>query len=317
MKILVTGAAGFVGSHLVERLLAEGNSVVGLDNFDTFYDPRIKRQNIREAIAHPAYRLVEGDLRDADTLTRCFASQSIDTVIHLAARAGVRPSLVDPELYYDVNVMGTLKLLEAMRHAHCSRLLFASSSSVYGNNSQVPFAETDNVDNPISPYAATKKAGELLCYTFHHLYGFDVACLRFFTVYGPRQRPEMAIHSFIRKISHGEAIPVYGDGTTRRDYTFIADILDGIQGIMHHLKGYDIVNLGESRTVELQELIGVIEKSVGKKAIVDRKPMQPGDVQQTFADISHARSRYGYNPRFPIEKGIEEAVTWFTQQGLL
>jgi UDP-glucuronate 4-epimerase len=315
MTILVTGAAGFIGSHVTERLLADGNVVVGIDSFDTFYDPSVKRSNIAAALGQKRFTLVEGDIRDAGQLERCFSSGPIDAVIHLAARAGVRPSLKNPELYYDVNVSGTLRLLETMRRHGTRRLLFASSSSVYGNNTKVPFSETDNVDNPVSPYAASKKAGELLCYTYHHLYGFDTFCLRYFTVYGPRQRPEMAIHQFVRKISAGEPVTLYGDGTTRRDYTFITDILDGVLKSLRCLRGYEVLNLGESRTTTLKDLVGIIEKEVGKKAVIDWQPMQPGDVMQTYADIDKARGLVGYDPCVGMEEGIAKFVAWFRRAG--
>jgi UDP-glucuronate 4-epimerase len=227
----------------------------------------------------------------------------------------VRPSLKNPELYYDVNVSGTLRLLETMRRHGTRRLLFASSSSVYGNNTKVPFSETDNVDNPVSPYAASKKAGELLCYTYHHLYGFDTFCLRYFTVYGPRQRPEMAIHQFVRKISAGEPVTLYGDGTTRRDYTFITDILDGVLKSLRCLRGYEVLNLGESRTTTLKDLVGIIEKEVGKKAVIDWQPMQPGDVMQTYADIDKARGLVGYDPCVGMEEGIAKFVAWYRRAG--
>jgi len=312
MRVLVTGGAGFIGSHVVEDLVRSGHSVVCLDNFDDFYDPGVKRANLTVSARSGSVRLVEGDLRDQASLDRCF-SESIDVVIHLAARAGVRPSLLQPDLYYDVNVMGTIRLLETMRRHGVHRLLFASSSSVYGNNRKTPFAETDNVDLPISPYAATKKAGELLCHTYHHLYGFDIFCLRFFTVYGPRQRPEMAIHQFARRILGGQPITIYGDGTSRRDYTYIADIVSGINGCLRSLKGFEILNLGESRTVTLSGLVDLLEEAIGAKAVLVREPMQPGDVLVTYADIEKARRLVGYDPQWPLEKGIREFVTWFRE----
>ncbi len=313
MTILVTGAAGFIGSHVTERLLADGHTVIGIDSFDTFYDPAVKRSNIAGAQRHAFFRLVEGDIRDPGVLEQCFSGGPVDAVIHLAARAGVRPSLKDPGLYYDVNVTGTLRLLEAMRRHGTKKMLFASSSSVYGNNVKVPFSESDFVDNPVSPYAASKKAGELLCYTYHHLYGFDVFCLRFFTVYGPRQRPEMAIHQFVRRIDCGAPVTLYGDGSTRRDYTYVTDILDGILKSLRNVRGYEVLNLGESRTTTLKELVEIIERAVGKKAVIDWQSMQPGDVQQTYADITKARSLVGYDPRVGMEEGIRKFVAWFGQ----
>jgi UDP-glucuronate 4-epimerase len=313
MHALVTGAAGFIGSHLVERLLADGHSVTCVDNFDDFYDPRIKRENIAAVLAKPGVRLVEGDIREPSLLDRCFAGKAIDVVIHLAARAGVRPSLALPELYYDVNVIGTLRLLEAMRKHRVSRMIFGSSSSVYGNSSKLPCSESDNVDRPVSPYAATKKSGELLCHTFHHLYKFNVFCLRFFTVYGPRQRPEMAIHSFVQKIMNGDRITVFGDGTSKRDYTYIDDAIDGIVRSLSVVNGYEIINIGESRTVTLNELLLLLQRLLQRKAVIAYEPMQPGDVDTTFASIEKAKSLIGYNPRWTFEKGLEQFVAWLKQ----
>lgn len=311
MNILVTGGAGFIGSHVVEKLLHDGDRVVCIDNFDTFYDPAIKRANVSPHLSNARFHLVEGDIRDERTLESAFRIAPVDLVVHLAARAGVRPSLLQPELYYDVNVTGTLRLLEAMRKHQVTKMLFASSSSVYGNNQKVPFAESDPVDHPISPYAASKKAGELLCHTYHHLYGFDIFCLRYFTVYGPRQRPEMAIQQFIHKILNGEPITLFGDGTSRRDYTYIDDILDGVFRSLSHLRGYEILNLGESRTTSLRVLIELIERLVGKKAVVQWLPMQPGDVLVTYADITKARSLIGYQPCVPLEEGLVQQITWY------
>jgi len=312
MTILVTGGAGFIGSHLVEKLLSRNHEVVCLDNFDTFYDPRIKRENIRRALAHKSYTLIEGDIRDAISLQHCFDREKIDVVVHLAASAGVRPSIQQPELYYDVNVIGTLRLLEAMRHSRVKKLVFGSSSSVYGNSPKVPFSESDPVDNPISPYAATKKAGELLCHTYHHLYDLDVFCLRFFTAYGPRQRPEMAIHKFAKSIMDGEPITMYGDGSTKRDYTFVDDILQGVLASIQKLQGYEIINLGESKTISLRHLISLLEEKIGKKAVIQQLPEQAGDVRLTNADISKARRIIGYNPKVTIEDGLSTFVQWFS-----
>src|SRR4030042_1448786 len=247
MIFLVTGGAGFIGSHLVERLLAEGNRVIGLDNFDNFYDPALKRRNLTRALQNPKLRLVEGDLRDEGILEKVFREEKIEIVAHLSARAGVRPSIQNPLLYADVNIRGTLNLLEACKKHGVRRLVFASSSSVYGNNPKIPFAEDDPVDNPISPYAATKKAGELICYTYHHLYGIDVACLRYFTVYGPRQRPEMAIHQFTRLIPQDKKISLFGDGSSRRDYTYIDDAIEETMGALFQEHGYEIYNIGDSQ----------------------------------------------------------------------
>ena len=310
MKVLVTGAAGFIGSYLTERLIARGDEVVGLDNFDTFYDPHVKRVNIEPALASGRFELVEADIRDAACVEGILASGDIDVIVHLAAKAGVRPSIDDPVGYMDVNINGTVVMLEAARKAGIERFVFASSSSVYGNNRKVPFAETDNVDYPISPYAATKKAGELICHTYSHLYGIGMTCLRFFTVYGPRQRPDLAIHKFARLILAGKPIPVFGDGSMRRDFTYIDDILDGVVAAMDRRGGYEIYNLGESRPVRLDVLIAEIEKALGAKAVIDRKPMQPGDVIQTYADVSKARRDLGYDPHTDIAAGLAQFVRW-------
>jgi len=314
MGILVTGGAGFIGSHLVERLLELGHPCVCLDNFDPFYPEQIKRRNLAACAGHPNFRLVEGDLRDPEAYQRVARTMEISAIVHLAARAGVRPSLEQPLLYSEVNLIGTMRLLEFAREKGIRKFVFASSSSVYGNNEKVPFHEDDRVDWPISPYAATKKAGELLCHTHAHLYGMDITCLRFFTVYGPRQRPEMAIHKFTRRIDRGEPIPLYGDGLSERDYTYISDIIQGVVGAIENVSGYEIVNLGESRTVRLRELIERIEAALGKKAHIERLPEQPGDVRRTYADVSRARQRYGYNPQVSIEEGIPRFVEWYRRE---
>jgi UDP-glucuronate 4-epimerase len=310
MNILVTGGAGFIGSHTIERLLTIGHRIICIDNFDDFYDPETKRQNLMVARRHPGFRLVEGDIRNREDLERCFAAGPVESVIHLAARAGVRPSLRQPELYFDVNVRGTLSLLEAMREHAVKRLLFASSSSVYGNSARPSFSEDDNVDYPVSPYAASKKAAELICHTYHHLYNFDIYCLRFFTVYGTRQRPEMAIHQFTRRILSGEPITLFGDGHSFRDYTYIEDILDGIVRALDALRGFEIVNLGESRSVTLNDLVSMIENITGKKAVIRRQPSQPGDVEATRASIEKAKRLFGYAPVWKIEQGLEQFVEW-------
>lgn len=313
-NILVTGGAGFIGSHLSERLLSEGRRVICLDNFDAFYDPGIKRDNIAPLLKRDGFTLIEGDIRDMKLLEGLFCREKINAVVHIAARAGVRPSIREPILYYDVNVHGTMNLLEMARDYSIGRFIFASSSSVYGENKKVPFSEEDPVDNPISPYAATKKAGELICYTYHHLYQIPVACLRFFTVYGPRQRPEMAIHKFTRLIHEGKAVPVYGDGTSRRDYTYIEDIIDGIMASLHAEIAYEIINLGESQTVGLREMISLIEEGLHQKASIEWLPVQPGDVPVTYADIGKAREILGYHPRTDIKQGIKRFVEWFIEQ---
>lgn len=314
MNILVTGGAGFIGSHLCEKLLGRGDTVVCLDNFNTYYDPAVKRDNISGAMKHKSFICVEGDIRDKDLVRTVFSKNSIDTVVHLAARAGVRPSIEDPHLYQQVNVEGTVVMLDAAREYGVSRFIMASSSSVYGNNKKVPFAETDNVDFPISPYAATKKACELLAYTYYSLYDMPVTCLRFFTVYGPRQRPDMAIHKFVRLISSGSQVPLFGDGSTKRDYTFITDIIDGIVRSIENCRGYEIYNLGESRTVELRYLISVIEKCLGKTADIQYLPMQPGDVTITYADVHKAGKELGYKPSVAIEDGIRMFTEWYITQ---
>jgi UDP-glucuronate 4-epimerase len=314
VKFLVTGGAGFIGSHLCEQLLRVGHSVWAFDNLDSFYDPQLKRHNIRDlqVLAKP-FEFVQGDLTDRRALDEIFNGVRFDQVIHLAARAGVRPSLEEPALYQRVNVEGTTNLLEAARLHDVRKLILASSSSVYGVNSRVPFSESDPIFNPISPYAASKLACEALGHVYHHVYGMDVAMLRFFTVYGPRQRPDLAIHKFARLIRAGRPIPVFGDGSTARDYTYIDDILQGILACTRQDFGYEIFNLGESQTVKLDRLIEVLEKALGNKATVERHPVQPGDVPITFADISKARQKLGYNPQVGIEQGVALFVDWFRQ----
>jgi len=309
-KVLITGAAGFIGSSLADDLLAKGFSIMGIDNFDSFYTRDIKETNISNALKHNLYSFQEGDIRDMKFLDSCFSGFRPDIIIHLAAKAGVRPSIKDPASYYDVNVNGTLNLLEAMRRNKIGRMLFASSSSVYGNNKKIPFAESDNVDFPVSPYAASKKACELLCHTYHHLFDMDIFCLRFFTVYGPRQRPDLAINKFTRALLNDEPITLFGDGSSSRDYTHISDILQGIGQAMENLKGFGIFNLGESNAISLKELVALLENSTGKKADIKYFPMQDGDVLRTFADISRAKSVFGYNPVVNIADGIRNYVEW-------
>ena len=314
--ILVTGGAGFIGSHLCERLLNDGVRVVCLDNFDNFYDPNIKIKNV-EGIARKSsgqFELVTGDIRNPDHLMGIFQKNQIDSIVHLAARAGVRPSIVEPLLYEDVNIRGTIGLLEACKEHKIKNLIFASSSSVYGENQRVPFSERDLDIQPISPYGATKRAGELLCYSFHHLYGMNIACLRIFTAYGPRQRPEMAIHKFTRLIDQGEKIPLFGDGSSRRDYTYIDDLIEGILGVIHYHKGFEVYNLGESQTTSLKELIGLIESALGKKANIEVLAPQPGDVSVTYADISKAKQMLKYRPKVKMEEGIKRFVEWYKAQ---
>lgn len=310
MRVFVTGCAGFIGSNLIDRLLGLGHEIIGIDNFDSFYNKLIKYSNIENALKNPQFHFMEGDIRDVSFLESCFKHEIIDLVIHLAAKAGVRPSIFNPQSYYDINVIGTLNILECMKAFSVNKMLFASSSSVYGNNHIIPFSETDNVDSPISPYAATKKAGELLCHTYHYLYQFDIFCLRFFTVYGPRQRPDLAIHKFTNQIIQNQTIEIYGDGKTSRDYTYINDIIDGIVKAKEHLKGFNIINLGESKTIDLNTMIEVLENQLGKKAAKKYWPNQLGDVDITFANISKAKEILGYNPSWTIEDGIRAFVKW-------
>jgi len=314
LNVFVTGAAGFIGSHVAEALLARGDRVRGLDNFDPFYDRRIKERNLAPLSAHPSFSFLEGDIRDASALARWGEGPPPDALIHLAAKAGVRPSVADPVGYADVNIHGSIRMLEWARDRKVPKVLFASSSSVYGGNTKVPFSEGDFVDHPVSPYAATKKAGELLCHTYCHLYGLNVVALRFFTVYGPRQRPEMAIHKFTRKILDGEAIDLYGDGSSRRDYTYIDDIVSGVVGALTAPAGYRVYNLGESATISLSDLVALIEKACGRTALRRFKPPQPGDVPVTYADVSRAREEIGYDPRTPIDRGVALFVDWYRRQ---
>ncbi|MBI4718103.1 MAG: GDP-mannose 4,6-dehydratase [Planctomycetes bacterium] len=308
-RIVVTGGAGFIGSHLCEALLRRGDEVIAFDNFDEFYDPAVKRANLSAALGHDRFRLVEGDIRDAAAVNRVVLPDTA-AVVHLAARAGVRPSIVAPLTYVDVNVAGTVTLLEACRRLPGCRFIFASSSSVYGNRTNVPFRESDRVDDPISPYAATKKAGELLCHTFHHLYGMNASCLRLFTVYGPRQRPDLAIHKFARLILAGAAVPVFGDGTARRDFTYIDDIVDGLLRALDRACGYRVYNLGEEQPVSVNELIALLEEVLELPARIERLPPQPGDVACTCADVSLALTELGYRPTTPLRAGLTRFAEW-------
>jgi len=340
MNYLVTGGSGFIGSHLTEQLLKKGHSVINVDNFDDFYNYQVKIQNTLEAIQYFSdfdysdkekdinqlisisqsahYRLYYRDIRDKNGLTEIFKNNQIDAVIHLAALAGVRPSIERPLEYEEVNIKGTMNLWELCRDFNVTKFICASSSSVYGNNEKVPFAETDNVDHPISPYAATKRCGEILGHVYHNLYQIDIIQLRFFTVYGPRQRPDLAIHKFIRLISENQEIPFYGDGTTARDYTYIDDIIDGILKSIRYLENnsgiYEIINLGESEVVNLNEMLATIEGVLGKSAIRKNLPMQPGDVLKTNADITKARTLIGYKPDTNFQNGIKKFVEWFLRK---
>lgn len=310
MRVLVTGGAGFIGSHLAEKLLGAGHHVSILDDFNDFYDPQIKRANIaaiaQDVTLHPV------DLRDAEAVCRVLSGEKFDVIAHLAARAGVRPSIRDPQLYYDTNVIGTLHLLEGARAAGVERFIFASSSSVYGISKSVPFSEDQHLTQTISPYAATKIAGEFLCSTYSHLYRMRVVALRFFTVYGARQRPDLAIHHFTRRIAAGQPIDQFGDGTTRRDYTYIDDIIQGVMAAFdYHGPFFDIFNLGESETVQLKDLIAAIERELGTKAKINRLPEQSGDVPLTCADIGKARRLLGYNPTTPFRQGLPRFIDWF------
>ena len=312
-NILVTGGAGFIGSHLVDRLLGEdGWEITVVDDLNDFYSPEIKRTNIAGHLTRDNYHFVEADIRDAAALAAIFAGTKFEVIVHLAARAGVRPSLSEPKLYAETNINGTLNLLELAKKHGIKQFVFGSSSSVYGINSKVPFAETDRIHQPISPYAATKAAAELLCHTYSHLYDIRTICLRFFTVYGARQRPDLAIHKFAKLISAGQPIPVFGDGTMRRDYTYIDDIIQGVRSaIDYDATLYEVFNLGESQTTELKELISLLERELDIHAIIDRQPMQPGDVPTTFADISKSREMLRYNPTTKIAEGIPKFIEWF------
>jgi UDP-glucuronate 4-epimerase len=309
--ILVTGGAGFIGSHLTDRLLADGREVVVLDNFDPFYDEAAKRRNLEGARKSPRMRLVSGDIRDAAALEAAFDALPIDAVVHLAARAGVRPSIEDPILYASVNLDGTVRVLEACRRRGVSRFVFGSSSSVYGNNLKAPFAEDDPVEHPISPYAATKRAGELIAHTYHHLFGMKVACLRFFTVFGPRQRPDLAIRKFAELIASGREIPVFGDGTTGRDYTYVDDIVDGVVAALDRATGFHIWNLGGAHPVVLKDLIDRLARGLGRMPAIRRLPPQPGDVERTWADVSRAKRELAWAPSTSFERGMELFLAWF------
>jgi len=308
--ILVTGGAGFIGSHLVDSLLAEGRRVVCVDDFNDFYDPAIKRANVSAHLPNPLYRLVEADIRDLAAMRRAF-ELGPGQVVHLAARAGVRPSVEQPLLYLDVNVRGTLNLLECCREFGVGSFIFASSSSVYGVNSKVPFSVEDRIALPISPYAATKCAAELMCHTYHRLHGINATCLRFFTVYGPRQRPDLAIHKFARLMAEGKEIPIYGDGSMRRDFTYVADIISGVRAAMAKDYPFEIFNLGNNNPVSVTELVSLLEKHLGLKALTIRKPVPPGDVPITCADIRRTADLLDYKVTTPIDAGIAKFVDWF------
>ena len=312
---LITGGAGFIGSSLADKLLENNCKVLVIDNFCNFYDPKIKEENIKEALLKPNYKLYRGDIRDLELLDKIFSENKIDAVIHLAAMAGVRPSIEDPILYQEVNCMGTQNLLETMKRYNVLNLVMASSSSVYGNNKTVPFKETDIVDFAISPYAATKKANEVMTHVYHKLFNFNVIMLRFFTVYGPRQRPDLAINKFTQLMLNNEKIPMFGDGLTSRDYTYIDDIVFGIEKSIQYTEEnknvYEIINLGNSSPITLLSMINIIGRVVGINPQIEKLPMQPGDVERTYADISKAKKLLGYNPKTSFEKGIENFVIWY------
>jgi UDP-glucuronate 4-epimerase len=315
MNFLVTGGAGFIGSHVCERLLQAGHSVTAIDDLNAFYDPAVKQQNLRalQALARE-FTFIHADITDRAAVDEAFAETQFDQVIHLAARAGVRPSLAEPALYQRVNVEGTVNILEAARAREIKKVTIASSSSVYGINSKVPFSEDDPIFLPISPYAASKLACEALGHVYHHIYGMDIVLLRFFTVYGPRQRPDLAIHKFAKLIAAGKPIPIFGDGSAARDYTYVSDTLDGIIAATQRDFGYEVINLGESQTVTLSRLVELLEEALGRRAIIERHPTQPGDVPITFANIDKARRLLGYNPKVKVEEGIPKFVEWFREK---
>jgi UDP-glucuronate 4-epimerase len=312
-KVLVTGAAGFIGSSLSKKLLENGLQIVGLDCLNDYYNPEWKMQNLAELEQYPSFKFVRGDILDEKLLTNLFSEHKFKVIAHIAARAGVRPSIAEPKLYESVNVRGTLNLLEAAKEHAVPKFVFASSSSIYGNQTKMPFSEDDRVDSPISPYAATKKAGEELCYTYSHLYGISATCLRFFTVYGPKGRPDMAPYLFTEAIMQGQPIKRFGKGDTGRDYTYIDDIVSGIVAAMDYKAPYEVFNLGNSSSVLLRDFIATIEKVTGKRAIIEEHPMQQGDVNSTFADISKAKKLLGYDPQTTLEVGLRNFVAWYTE----
>ncbi len=313
MNILVTGAAGFIGSHLCDALLASGHDVTGVDNFDPYYGRDIKERNIRAARRSASFTFVEGDLRDAG-FTGALAGRGFDAVAHLAGRGGVRRSIAEPKAYAELNYLATLNLLEAMREQKAKKLVFASTSSVYGGRNTAPFREDDPASMPLSPYAATKLACEALCHAYHHVHGFDVWALRFFTVYGPRQRPDMAIHKFVKAIESGEPIERFGDGTAQRDYTYVSDIVAGVERALERVSGYEIINIGGAKTTTLSRLISAIEEVLGKKALIVEKPMQPGDVPLTSADVAKAARLLDFSPSVTLMEGLREFAGWYRKE---
>lgn len=313
MNILVTGGAGFIGSHVVDTLLERGDNVICVDNFNDYYNPEFKHENVRLAKLNPNYKLYEIDITNYLALKKIFMKNNVDKIIHLAARAGVRPSIQQPFLYEEVNIKGTLNLLELAKDFKIKNFVFSSSSSVYGNSTKVPFSEKDNVDFPISPYAATKKSAELFCYNYHHLYNIPITCIRPFTVYGPRGRPDMAPYKFTELISTGKPIDMFGDGSMKRDFTYVTDIVFGIIAALDKNLDFEIINLGNSNPVELRRFIQIIEEAVGKKAIINQKPVPPGDVKITYADVSKAKELLGYDPQVKIEEGMNNFVRWYKE----
>ncbi|MBC8389142.1 MAG: GDP-mannose 4,6-dehydratase [Actinobacteria bacterium] len=314
MYILITGGAGFIGSHLCEKLIDLNHKIICIDNFNNYYNPKIKENNLKNIIDNKNFNLYRLDILNKEKINKIFSAQKINIIIHLAARAGVRPSLSNALLYEAVNVQGTINLLEACKDYGIKKFIFASSSSVYGDNKKVPFSEDDNVDNPVSPYAATKKSGELICYTYHHLYDISILCFRLFTVYGPRQRPEMAIHRFTRQILNGEDMEIYGDGSSSRDYTYIDDVISGVISSLDRIKGFEIINLGNSKTVKLMDLIRLIEITTGEKGHLKFTVSQPGDVFVTYADIRKARKMLKYLPKTNIKDGLTKFVEWYKEK---
>ena len=313
MHIVITGGAGFIGPQTAEALLKRGDTVSVIDVFGYGYDPIHKEHNIDLLSKYDGFKLYRGDIRDTELLRQMFKDDRPDVVVHLAARAGVRPSLLEPDSYSDINITGTLRIMETMREFDCNHLVFASSSSVYGSRTQGPFRETDNVDIPASPYAGTKRSGEIFCANYHYLYQMNCTCLRFFTVYGPRQRPEMAIHLFADKIRRGQPITMFGDGSSIRDYTFVEDIVKGVIAAVDTPLGFEIINLGNCSPIRLDKLIEKISHAVGKEAIINRLPNQPGDVPMTFAEVTKATELLGYAPNTPLDVGLKAFVDWLNE----
>lgn len=312
--MLVTGGAGFIGSHVCEALLKRNDSVICVDNFDPYYDVKIKEDNIKTFLGNSNFKLYREDILNFEKLKEIFKNNKIEKIAHIAAKAGVRPSIKDPVGFERVNILGTINLLELAKEFKIKNFVFGSSSSVYGNNKKIPFSETDNVDNPISPYAATKKSAELWCSYYHNLYKIPITCLRFFTCYGLRGRPDMAPYKFTKLINEGKELPMYGDGTTKRDYTYITDILDGVLVALDKNFDFEIINLGNSKTTELKKFIELIEDLLGKKAIIKQLPMQPGDVIMTYADITKAKKLLNYEPKVNVKEGIKKFIEWFKKK---